>query len=58
MPPRRGEAGAPLPTWRSEELFDEVLYHGLPRGWRPLWVEPMKATPESPLLWERLKLPK
>jgi hypothetical protein len=33
--PRRGEAEAPLPAWRHEELLDGVLYHGPPRGWCP-----------------------
>jgi hypothetical protein len=31
-PSRRGEAEAPLPAWRREELHGRVTYHGSPRG--------------------------
>jgi hypothetical protein len=33
--PKRGEAEAPLPVRRREELLGGVLYHGLPQGWCP-----------------------
>jgi hypothetical protein len=35
MPTGRGEAKAPLTTWRHEELLGRVLYHGLPWRWYP-----------------------
>jgi hypothetical protein len=36
VPPRRGEAGAPLPILCREELLSGVIHHGVPRGWHPI----------------------
>jgi hypothetical protein len=52
----RPEPFSPLDAVRNSSVeFSIMAHHG---DGTPLRVEPMKATPESPLLGERLRPPK
>jgi hypothetical protein len=53
VPPRSGEAEAPVPAGRHEDLLDGVPYHPCHGDEAPMRVEPMKVVLESPLLEER-----